>query len=121
MSKKLPNIIFVLADDLGWGDLGCYGHDVTSPDLADLEINRVKTPNIDKMAKEGKLFNRYYVNSPMCSPARAGMMTGIHPAKHGIHCWQNGAGAKHNQHFGLADYVDPKLPNLANTLKRGWI
>ncbi|MEM1331801.1 MAG: sulfatase-like hydrolase/transferase, partial [Planctomycetota bacterium] len=112
-----PNVIFVLADDLGWGDLGCYGHDVTSPDLVDSSPNRVMTPNLDRMAAEGKLFTRYYVNAPMCSPARAGLMTGVHPSRQGIHFWQNEAGSRHNQHFGLADYVDPSLPNLANTLR----
>lgn len=114
---KQPNIIFILADDLGWGDLGCYGHDVSSPDLVESPPNRVMTPNVDRMAAEGKLFTRYYVNAPMCSPARAGIMTGVHPSRQGIHFWQNGAGSLHNRHFGLADYVNPALPNLANTLR----
>lgn len=114
---KRPNFIFILADDLGWGDLGCYGHDVTHYDVVNAAICRAQTPHIDRLAQEGKVFTRYYVNAPMCSPARAGIMTGIHPAKLGIHFWQNAAGSQHNQHFGLADYVDPHLPNLANTLK----
>ena len=52
-----PNIIFVLADDLGPGDLGCYGGDL------------VATPNIDRLAKEGTKFDQYYVASPVCSPS----------------------------------------------------
>lgn len=63
-SASRPNIIFILADDLGYGDLGCYGSE------------DIKTPNIDMMAKKGVLFTDFYVNAPVCSPARAGFLTG---------------------------------------------
>jgi len=59
-----PNIVFILVDDLGYGDLGCYG----SKDI--------KTPNIDAMATGGMKFTDFYVNAPVCSPTRAGFMTG---------------------------------------------
>jgi arylsulfatase A-like enzyme len=59
-----PNIVVILADDLGYGDLGCYG----SKDI--------KTPNIDAMAKRGMKFTDFYVNAPVCSPSRAGFLTG---------------------------------------------
>ena len=63
---RQPNIIFILCDDLGWGDLGCYGQKV------------LKTPNIDRLADEGIRFTDFYSTSPVCSPARASIMTGLH-------------------------------------------
>ena len=68
-----PNVLFILADDLGWGDLGCYGH----PNL--------KTPNLDRLAKEGTLFTQFYVNASVCSPSRCAFFTGQYPARHKIH------------------------------------
>ncbi len=59
-----PNIIFILADDLGYGDLGCYGHPVA------------KTPNIDALAKDGVRFTQHYSNGPECSPTRTAFLTG---------------------------------------------
>lgn len=70
-SNRPPNIVFILADDLGYGDLSCYG----AQDIA--------TPNIDGMAAEGVKFNSFYV-SAVCSPTRASLMTGSHPTRVGI-------------------------------------
>ena len=64
-----PNIVLILADDLGWADLGCYG--------ADLH----ETPNIDRLARLGVRFTNAYAASPVCSPTRASIMTGKHPAR----------------------------------------
>ena len=61
-----PNIIFIYADDLGYGDLGCYG-------------SSLKTPNLDALAKEGALFRQFYSASPVCSPSRAALLTGYYP------------------------------------------
>src|SRR4051812_34178523 len=61
-----PNIIFILADDLGWGDLACYGS------------KSIKTPNLDRMAAEGLRFTQAYAGSAVCSPSRAVLMTGLH-------------------------------------------
>ena len=61
-----PNIVFVLADDLGYGDLGCYGQ------------KRIKTPSIDKMAAEGIRFTDHYAGSTVCAPSRCVLMTGLH-------------------------------------------
>ncbi len=61
-----PNIIFILADDLGYGDLGCYGQRV------------IKTPNIDQMAKEGLRFTQCYAGSTVCAPSRCALMMGFH-------------------------------------------
>ena len=65
MSQK-PNIIFILADDLGYGDLGCYGQE------------RIQTPEIEKMALEGMRFEDAYAGSPICAPSRCALMTGLH-------------------------------------------
>ena len=64
-----PNIIFILADDLGWGELGCYGN----------KFN--ETPNLDKLATQGLKFTQAYAAAPVCSPTRASLMTGQYPAR----------------------------------------
>lgn len=64
--NKTPNIIYIYADDLGYGELGCYGQ------------QKIKTPNLDKLAKEGMRFTQHYTSSPVCAPARAMLMSGKH-------------------------------------------
>jgi len=61
-----PNIIFIMADDMGYGDLGCYGQEV------------IQTPNIDQMAQEGLRFTECYAGSTVCAPSRSVLMTGLH-------------------------------------------
>ena len=61
-----PNIIYILADDLGYGDLGCYGQET------------IQTPRIDKMASEGIRFTNHYAGSTVCAPSRCTLMTGLH-------------------------------------------
>jgi arylsulfatase A-like enzyme len=98
-----PNIIFVLSDDLGPGDLGCYGG------------ANVKTPNIDRLAKEGTRFTRYYSASPICSPSRCGLITGNFPARWSITSYlQTKAG---NRACEQADFLDPNAPSLPRALK----
>ncbi|MGV3600374.1 MAG: arylsulfatase [Dyadobacter fermentans] len=63
---KLPNIVYIYADDLGYGELGCYGQ------------QKIKTPNLDRLAKEGIRFTQHYTGTPVCAPARAMLMTGKH-------------------------------------------
>ncbi|MFN0120041.1 MAG: arylsulfatase [Blastocatellia bacterium] len=65
-AAKQPNIIFILSDDLGWGELGCYGSD------------KIKTPNIDRLAAEGMRFTAAYCGTSVCAPSRAALMTGLH-------------------------------------------
>ncbi|EOE2715905.1 sulfatase-like hydrolase/transferase [Klebsiella oxytoca] len=72
---KHPNLVIILADDLDYGDLGAYGHQI------------VKTPNIDKLAQEGVKFTDYYAPAPLCSPSRAGLLTGRMPFRTGIRSW----------------------------------
>lgn len=64
---KAPNIIYIYADDLGYGELGCYGQ------------TKIKTPNLDRMAKEGMRFTQHYSSAPVCAPSRCMLMTGKHP------------------------------------------
>ena len=64
--QRKPNIIFILADDLGYGDLGCYGQ------------KQIRTPNLDKMAAEGMRFTQHYSGSTVCAPSRATLMLGFH-------------------------------------------
>ncbi len=71
---KRPNIIYVYADDMGYGELGSYGQ------------QKIKTPHLDKMAKEGMRFTQHYTSTPVCAPARCMLMTG----KHGGHAYIRG-------------------------------
>lgn len=70
-AQQLPNIVFILADDLGYGDLGSYGQ------------QKIRTPHLDQMAKEGMRFTQFYAGSPVCAPSRSVLMTG----KHGGHAF----------------------------------
>jgi len=66
-AQALPNIVFILADDLGYGDLGCYGQ------------TKIRTPHIDRMAAEGMRFTQHYSGNAVCAPSRCVLMTGKHP------------------------------------------
>ena len=72
---KRPNIVFLLSDDQGWWSLGCTGN------------QEIHTPNIDRLAREGMRFDDFFCASPVCSPARASLLTGCIPSQHGIHDW----------------------------------
>lgn len=72
--SQKPNIIYILADDLGYGDLGCYGQ------------QKIQTPNLDRMATEGMRFTQHYAGSTVCAPSRCALMTGLHTG----HCTVRG-------------------------------
>ncbi|MFT7301600.1 MAG: arylsulfatase A [Akkermansiaceae bacterium] len=74
-AEKPPNIVFILVDDQGYYDLGCYG------------ATEVETLRIDAMAKAGTRFTDYYAAAPICSPSRAGLLTGCYPRRVGNHVW----------------------------------
>src|SRR5436190_16803270 len=86
-SSRKPNLIVLLADDLGYGDVGCFG----SPD--------VPTPNIDSLAARGTRFTDGYVSCSVCSPSRAALLTGRYQHRFG-HEFNSGAG-KEYENFGL--------------------
>ncbi len=70
--NKPPNVVILLADDLGYGDLGCYGHP------------NIRTPNLDRMAAEGLRFTSFYAASSVCTPSRAGLLTGRYAVRTGL-------------------------------------
>ena len=72
VASNRPNVIFILADDLGWADTTLYGH-----------TSLYETPHLERLAKRGMTFTRAYANSPLCSPTRASILTGQTPARHG--------------------------------------
>jgi arylsulfatase A-like enzyme len=88
-----PNIIYILADDLGYGDLSCYGQKGFS------------TPNLDKMAGEGLLFTRHYAGSTVCAPSRASLLTGKHTGHTSVR-------------VNLVNLVDDAEPTIASVLKQ---
>lgn len=90
-----PNIIFVLADDLGWAELGCYGNAFN------------ETPNLDRLAREGMRFTHAYAAAPVCSPYRAALLTGQHPARTGIldYLRPNSANALSTSHITLPEML----------------
>ena len=103
--RRAPNIIFMLTDDLGWGDLGCYGH------------REIKTPSLDRLAAEGSLFTQFYtarghlfaqpcgIHDPAAFPGAFRILYPISSDR----AW--------NQRAGNADFLDPQVPNLFRLLK----
>lgn len=85
-SGKKPNIVLILADDLGWAELGCYGS----------RFN--ETPHLDRLAGKGMRFTQAYASAPVCSPYRASLMTGQYPAR-----------------IGMTNYLQPDDPNHLST------
>lgn len=98
-----PNIIFILVDDMGYGDLSCTGN------------KDVPTPNFDRLAKEGTRFTQFYVDSPICSPSRVAFTTGQYPNRWRVHSYFNSRAL--NRKRGMADYLDPKAPAIARAFK----
>ncbi|QDT38902.1 sulfatase [Stratiformator vulcanicus] len=80
LAADRPNIVVLLADDLGWSDLACYGNEFH------------ETPRIDRLADEGLLFRQAYAPSPVCTPTRAAVLTGRSPARLGMTIWREAAG-----------------------------
>ena len=95
---KRPNIIFILADDLGYGDLGSYGQKFT------------KTPYLDRLAAEGTRFTQVYASAPVCAPSRASLMTGLHQG----HAYIRGNNDKSGNRVSLR----PEDTTVAEVLKR---
>ena len=94
-----PNFIIIFADDLGYGDLGSYGHPT------------IKTPNLDKMASEGVRFTQFYVGSSICTPSRAALLTGKLPIRTGMY------GNRSVLFPDNAGGLDPKEITIASALK----
>ncbi|MBL9189675.1 MAG: sulfatase-like hydrolase/transferase [Opitutaceae bacterium] len=102
-SAAKPNIVFIFADDWGWGDLSCHGHPY------------VKTPNIDRLAREGTDFHRFTVASGVCSPSRTAVMTGHFPARYNID--GHFAHVPSNARRNMPDWLALDAPFLPRMLK----
>ena len=98
-----PNIIFILADDLGYYDLGCYGNPYN------------ETPHLDSLARHGLRFTQAYSASPVCSPSRAAIMTGSHPARYGLTNFIAGNRTDPTSPVNPAPW-NPFLPSSSTTL-----
>lgn len=96
--ERKPNFIFILMDDMGWADLGCYGSTF------------YETPNIDKLANQGMRFTNAYSACPVCSPTRASILTGKYPARICLTDWIPG------HHFPWAKLKPPGIPPGAAAL-----
>lgn len=94
------NVVFILVDDLGWRDLGCYGSEF------------YETPNIDRLAASGQLFTNAYAASPVCSPTRAAILTGKYPSRVGITDWIKGNDPKNRRLLGPADLHELPLEEV---------
>jgi len=105
--KEKPNFLFILVDDLGWKDLGCYGSAF------------YETPNIDKLAASGMLFTDAYASCPVCSPTRASIMTGKYPPRLGITDWIPGLRPKKRKLMGppISNQLALEEVTIAETLK----
>lgn len=99
-----PNVIFILTDDLGWGDLGHAGHPY------------VRTPHIDRLAAGGTVVSNFYVNSTVCSPSRAAFMTGRYPARLGFH--HITSSLEVNKRRKVPDWLDPEITTVADVFKQ---
>lgn len=101
LKPEPPNIIFIMADDLGYGDIGTYGQE------------KIKTPAIDRLAEEGMKFTQFYAGSPVCAPSRSVLLTGLHTGHTPV---------RGNLQFGLRNGQQP-LPDsiitLAECMKKG--
>ncbi len=99
-----PNVVFIFADDWGWGDLSAHGHPW------------IKTPHLDRLAREGIDFQQFNVLNPVCSPSRTAAMTGQFPSRFSIH--QHFADPAQNLARGMPDWLDPKAPNVARIFRQ---
>ncbi len=120
-AEDRPNILFILADDLGWADTPLYGH-----------TKLYETPNLERLASRGMTFDRAYTASPLCSPTRSSILTGLHPARTGLtapNCHtppvilKASAGESAAPHQKLTKYtsvsrLDLKYDTLAEVLKK---
>ncbi|MCC6857068.1 MAG: sulfatase-like hydrolase/transferase [Bryobacterales bacterium] len=111
-----PNFLFIFCDDLGWGDLPCYGHQALRAHGGWLVRGDLQMPHTDRLAREGARFTQFYTASAVCSPSRAAVMTGQFPARLGIHDFL--ASPQLNRRHGVADSLDPAVPTVTRLLEQ---
>jgi arylsulfatase A len=100
-----PNVVYIYADDLGYGELGAYGQ------------KKIRTPNLDRMAREGLRFTSHYASSPVCAPSRAMLLTGLH-AGHSYIRGNYELGGFADEHEGGQMPLAPHTPTIARLLQR---
>ncbi|MBI3849482.1 MAG: sulfatase [Verrucomicrobia bacterium] len=105
-APKPLNILFILADDLGWSDVGCYGGDLH------------ETPNIDRLARQGVRFTDAYAAAPVCSPTRASLMTGKHPARLHLTTWYEAAANPPRNRKLIPPVTVANLPHTETTVAK---
>lgn len=103
-AEDRPNVVIIYIDDMGIGDIGCYGGKF------------VPTPNIDKLAQEGLLFNQYYSSAPVSSPSRCGLTTGLFPLEVGINTFLNDKAS--NKRCEQRNFLDDKSPSMARAFQK---
>ncbi len=99
-----PNFVMIFIDDMGWGDLSCFGNEEAA------------TPNLDRLAREGVRFEHFYVNSPICSPSRCALTTGQYPQRWSITSFLNNRAD--NDRRGVAQWLDPRAATLPGILRQ---
>ena len=102
--ERQPNVIFILADDQGWGDAGYAGHPYA------------RTPNLDRLAADGTFIRNFYVNGTVCSPSRAALLTGMYPARLGFH--HITSKPEVNKQRQIPDWLDPEVTTIADMFKK---
>lgn len=102
-AESRPNVIFILTDDQGWGDAGFAGHPY------------VRTPNLDRLAREGTWFRQFYVAATVCSPSRTAFMTSHFPSRHLIH--GHLSDENENKARSMPNWLDPEVTTLPDLLK----
>ena len=103
-ADRKPNIVFILADDLGYGELGCYGQ------------KKIRTPNIDRLASQGIKFTHHYTGAPVCAPARCVLLTGLHLGHAEI---RNNGDSKNGRKFPGQWPINGGTITIAEALKKG--
>jgi len=105
MATAKPNVLFILLDDFGWTDAGCYGSSF------------YETPRIDQLAKEGMQFTNAYAACPVCSPTRASILTGKYPARLGVTQWLGGYSEGKLAHVPYVDHLSCEETSLVRVFK----
>jgi arylsulfatase A-like enzyme len=103
-AQPRPNIVFILADDLGFGDLQSYGHP------------RIKTPHLDRLAEQGTRFTQFYQSHSVCSPSRTSLITGQYPSR--WHVYAHLAWLRSNAERGMPDWLSVEAPSLPRALQQ---
>ena len=108
LKGRRPNMVFILVDDMGYGDLGCYGR------------RDIQTPHIDRLAREGVRFTEHYANGPECTPTRAALLTGRYAQwVGGLECAiGTGNVGRYDDAIRLANQRDLGLPEEEQTIVR---